>query len=229
MELSRLSRSSRLAGACLAAGLMFTGATTSPVWGASPAEEIRNRLDAQGVSPDKIDLLIAKYEGGIPWESMTPGAVPVLQEQNREAGYEITTKRFVDGSLSTTKVQVANSTLARGSISGCSSRIGTGYAEYTGCLIQRDLVLFVMNFKADYSLYSGSNNDTIRNAYNASYYACLGFCGTASVSVNRRSESGSLPAVARGQMTYGSVPYFTSTYWLELRLLNQSATVAEGQ
>jgi len=224
--LSKVSNHKKLSVA-LAAGILLTVVPVTPA-AAATHSEIVQRLESYGVAPATAEVLASEYDAGQLWNSLDGVSSPVSTTESVSQGYSVTEDVYADGSINITKVALPQSPLSRAYLAGCSSTSGSSFVNYTNCKVVRDSVVFLMAFTADFSYYPGPNNDKIIKAINPYYGSCFGFCGSPSVTINQQVENGSTPASARLQMTFGTVPWFTSVAWLDLRVGAQTVTLVEG-
>jgi flagellar basal body rod protein FlgC len=206
----------------------FVGLSFAAPASAATASDISSKLASYGLSSDVVQVLSTKFDLGEPWDSLDGTSLPVSENTVVTSDFTTTTATYADGSINITKIAAPQSKLSRAYLSGCKTTSGTGYVNYSNCLVIRDTVAFVMAFTADFSLYPGPNNDKIFSAYNPYYGACFGFCGTPTVVINQAVESATSPAKARLQMSYGTVPWSSSIVWLDLRVGSQTVNLVEG-
>lgn len=114
---------------------------------------LRSELTKQQVNPDVQDLLIAKYEAGEPWDSMSPGKEPVTVEHTEG----VTRETFADGSLIITTVDQPRITAPGevtpfASVSGCKGTSQISSVKYTGCKVEQNSIFLKMGFYFDYSV-----------------------------------------------------------------------------
>lgn len=96
-------------------------------------------------------------------EASRAGVEPVESEEITKNGVQQTIERFSDGSIRVTGIQKPTkakkgtaSTYA-GTISGCSTTSGAGWATYKGCLVSIRTDTLYLSFKATYEKYSGAS------------------------------------------------------------------------
>lgn len=175
------------------AGLLFAGALTAPVVlsaatataaGSSPQAqheadsarvntEIRQRLSTYGVQQETADVLVAKLDAGVPWESMS-GGKPIRTDDVVIAGEVSQLSTYGDGSIAVSTIGNGTPQAAQiGSnvrgVADCKRGVGSNYhQEYTGCYANVDLVIIQMGFSFDYTGYNGGPGK-ISRSYDPQY------------------------------------------------------------
>ncbi|MGK3708875.1 hypothetical protein [Arthrobacter sp. IK3] len=137
---------------------------------AAMAQDARTFLAEYGVDQPTIDALIASFEAGQTWDSLS-GAEPVSTEAISEAGADKTVARYADGSVAVTSIQkpaAVQGGVAPQGVSDCKyARIGAE-EHYDDCLVDFWAGLIYMGFRADY-IARDNTTDSITAAYSPDY------------------------------------------------------------
>ncbi|MFD6447799.1 hypothetical protein ACFWEJ_22040 [Promicromonospora sp. NPDC060204] len=141
------------------------------------------------------DALLASYESGGRWLSMTAGAEPVDVRTEDKDGMRSTVSTFADGSVGVSgtslpqdPVRLASVTapsalssplapssqLAPSSVTGCRTSGSTRVITYTNCLAKVDNGLVMMSFRFTWRLYVGSSASITSYSPNSRDHRCLG-------------------------------------------------------
>jgi hypothetical protein len=212
----------------LATILIIVCAVPAPANAAVTEQDISQKLTSYGVSQSTSQILIQKLQAGEIWESLDENAVPISTNSIRINGFDETIDTFSDGSIGVTKSEVPTSALSRASLSKCQTSSGTGYVNYSNCLVVRDAIVFLMAFTTDFSIHPGPYNDTISRVYNPYFGSCFIGCSELTLNLNQKIESATSPANARLQMTFEPMPLQATTVWVDLQVGCDKVILREG-
>ncbi|WP_278236924.1 hypothetical protein [Isoptericola sp. AK164] len=160
----------------------------------------RDIMDRYSVPTATQDELFEKLDRGVAWDANDPTAAPVSVETNDALGKSETVKRYEDGSIAVLSVQQPAAT------DGIMPRrwLGCGYTVHRStyntvddCFVDWTRGTTKMKFAVDAEIWH-SGRDKILRAHTGSYRYAQG-CASASLSVNRKTESTS-GAPARASM-----------------------------
>ena len=186
---SLLASAALVAGQCVVASAVpvsndpeLEGAIEAPRTVTAREEaQIRSFFNEYGVALDDQDTLIAAYENGGTWLSMTQGADPVSVRSESKDGMRSTISTFEDGS-----VTVASASLPQGpatqsakeaaprSVTGCSTSGNTRVVTHSNCLAKVDNGPVMMSFRFTWRLYVGSSASITKYFPNSREHRCIG-------------------------------------------------------
>lgn len=220
-----------IAGPLAVAALMIplslpaAAATTTPRddWAA-----VREFMTEYDVPADVQDTLIADFEAGERWDSLSSDSVPVATESARDDRAETVVNRYADGSVAVLETSLPESRgeaelrkrsgdIGTQAISQCSSRYVNAYqTDYVNCWVDGNMGVTRMHFRFDYSRFNGATR--MNRAYNPGYFYSVGEPGTPNVRVTRTNSTSTLPSVSRMDI-YVDLPYPAGGYnsWIEAR------------
>lgn len=207
------------------------GAYASPTL-AGPRAELEAALSELGVSPSSSESLVAKWEAGIAWESLTQGAEPVTSATTYAAGTATTREVFADGSVTVTVVDLPAEPAPGGvgprALTGCVYASGNSYqANYVGCKVHRNSGVVNAYFLSDYTKFNGSAR--INATYDRYVKIIGGSASDISHSVTRKNSTSTQPAAAR--LTWQVTTFnnlVSGTMWLEFRV-SHAGTPSQAQ
>lgn len=150
-----------VAGAAASAGASTppparTAARTASALDPATIASAREFFDRYGVAPATADRLLARYDRGATWLSMTGSSRPVAVRTQDDGDSTATISTFRDGSIAVERVEKADDPAKSRSISGCS-KSGTAYSN---CKAEMWFGLVAMSFRVSYNLQSGNNRVT---------------------------------------------------------------------
>lgn len=115
-----------------------------------------------------------------------------------------------------------------GSIKGCKVKAGSGYRSYRACTVLRQSATANISFTAAYTLVQ-KGNDYISGVSTPIHRCYVASCTDVKTKILRKKESRSGKAVARGSMNVTAPGGWASkSYWVELRVGGNKATVVNG-
>lgn len=145
-------------------GLVLVGAPASVAVAADPYNDVRTFWNSYGVPAAVQDSLVAELSATGTVDAAKQGAEPVSTVTRDLAGAQQTITTFADGSISVTSLERAKAqTTKRGQVStqatieGCRVASGSGYSNYSGCIVSADNGIFRIGFKVAYSIYNGAS------------------------------------------------------------------------
>jgi hypothetical protein len=148
----------------IATGLALTlGAASSAVADVpDPYEEARAFWTSHGVPAEVQDTLVDELSTTGAIDAIRHGVDPVSVETLDESDATVTVSTFPDGSISVTSVEKPvvvppGQITTQASIAGCTAQGGSGYVNYTGCVVSADAAIFKIAFKASYSVPNGAS------------------------------------------------------------------------
>jgi hypothetical protein len=123
--------------------------------------QVRSFFNEYGVAVEDQNSLLASYESGNAWLSMTADAEPVEVRTEEKDGMRSTVSTYADGSVAVSGTSVpkdvptsAPADAAPLSVTGCSaSGGGTRVVTYTNCLAKVDNGVVMMSFRFNWRLY----------------------------------------------------------------------------
>lgn len=125
-----------------------------------------------GVPAKTQRALIAKYQAGKLWDSMT-SAAPVKSKKTVSGTDQVVVNTFADGSITIITVSSApdpssgtGGVTPQASISSCSYSGGSYWYSYTGCKTEANWVIYGLSFRFSYS--GSYSTSSITNYYGAS-------------------------------------------------------------
>lgn len=153
--------------------------------------QLRSFFDEYDVADADQDALLAAYESGGRWLSMTAGAEPVDVRTEDKDGMRSTVSTFADGSVAVSgtslpqdpvrqdpvrlaSVTAPSSVFAPSSVTGCRTSGSTRVITYTNCLAKVDNGLVMMSFRFTWRLYVGSSASITSYSPNSRDHRCLG-------------------------------------------------------
>lgn len=145
--------------------------------------QLRSFFDDYDVAGTDQDALLASYESGDRWLSMTAGAEPVDVRTEDKDGMRSTVSTFADGSVGVSgtsipqdPVRLASVTApsSPSSVTGCRTSGSTRVITYTNCLAKVDNGLVMMSFRFTWRLYVGSSASITSYSPNSRDHRCLG-------------------------------------------------------
>lgn len=194
-----------LAGTCaLSLSTAASAAETAPVSTISAADQatISSRLRSHGATADQVSTILADLERGIEPQSMTDEATPVSVKTYEDDAYTITEYRYADGSYNEVAEEIprnvsvnSGATTQSTSITGCTSRTGSGYITRSNCQIKGEGATYEAQFTASFS--ETLSGGTIHSANTPTVKVIGGtLASTPSLKIVRKTSSGYDPARA---------------------------------
>lgn len=188
---------------------------------------VRDFLAGQLVDVATQDALIAKYESGVLWDSLT-GVEPVSVSDsvNPITGDQINVARFPDGSVTVRTAQVPQARAGVGTFAPSNSCPSSGTGSFVDCRIDMNNGIQRMYFYADYRIGTSAR---ISKAYGVAGYV---FAGTFSPGAEEiiRSVAQETPyaaAHAQASGTFSTVG-MTTTVTLHLYAYRGNAWTADS-
>lgn len=213
----------------LTAGVLSLGATSPAM--AEPTQSAEPDwspfvlwISSYGVNTATQTALVGKLSAGEILDSAR-GGVPISTSDQSTAAQSILVDTYADGSISVSTLErpsVAKLGIAPLAITGCSVSSGAGYASYSNCLVQQSNGTVTLQFRANYSRFTGGANISWYGTQAVS--ALYGTATYPSLTLVRASQSGSLPAVVTAHSRYTSWNGASSEdIYLSLRVNSGSA------
>jgi hypothetical protein len=211
-------------------GLAIAGLVASP--GVSyantnggQASDLYERMNELGVDTSYQDSLVALIlSGGVPL-SNNPEAEPSSSTSRVVSGWKEIRSVYADGSVQITKIQQPQLFQKRALITGCKVQSGTGYKNYSGCMIDNNTVTTYFGFRANYGFVVGGR-DAIFSVYDPFVYCYFGSCSEPNLAITKKYQDSNGPAVAKLSTVFtlfGGVA--SSTTSISLEVGNDSAKV----
>lgn len=214
----------------LASAIMVGGAATSASGSSASSEtssnltissELSSRLDALGIDGETQKSLVAKWNAGDAWDSMSGGEVVSSETREIDGSSTIRTV-FRDGSVSETSLETPRegSGTSIGVMSkplaGCQSVPNlNGWVRRANCTADANYGVYKLKFTTDYSVKSGGGR--IDRAFGASCDVVPPVSQKGcSLSINRKLNSGSVPATARLTAQFGGQWGGSITAWVQV-------------
>ncbi|WP_449407228.1 hypothetical protein [Microbacterium maritypicum] len=165
----------------------------------SPADEqtTRDFFEKFDVDVTTQDRLLAEFNAGESWDSMTSSATPVSVESRTIDGVSWTVSTFDDGSVRAEGIgsdAAAGGVSARG-VDSCNYSVGK-YGNFSNCHIYYWVGVVQLGFYANFSIVSGGN-DKITSVWGGTLFAG-GACSQSvpSPTIVKGTESSTGKAVA---------------------------------
>lgn len=163
-------------------------------------------LEASGVPDLKQESLADKIEAGEVLEADMKASKPIQESTVIKDGFTVVRKDYSDGSFVESVVEIGEPASAPGTvspyaISGCSSTGGTGYRQMSNCLVQVNSATYSANFRATW-VHAQNGVGTISSVWDSSVQVYYGTFSNKSLSIIRKTSSGSTPAQARLKWRY---------------------------
>lgn len=141
--------------------------------------QLRSFFNEYDVALEDQDSLLASYESGDPWLSMTAGAEPVEVRTQEHAGMRNTVSTYADGSVTVSGTSVPQGLKRSGgvtplSVTGCSTSGTTRVVTYSNCLAKVDNGLVMMSFRFTWRLYIGSSASITSYSPSSAQHRCIG-------------------------------------------------------
>lgn len=192
--------------------------TTESQLSAEVKAEIRDFWETYSVSPEVQDRLLQKIAEGEQTQATLGHVEPVSVREVKTKSSTETISTYPDGSISVSTVETGPQKakkLERGtitpmdSIDGCTARSGSGYAQYSNCLVRTQSDYITITFRANYERYQGGGSQiTYHGSPNVETRG-----GGASFPTNTRWVRSSNSAGVEAVVTYQS--YYTTSRFSE--------------
>jgi hypothetical protein len=175
---------------------------------------MRTTWDRYGVPTTTQDRLLDALSDGRIWDSLT-GAAPVGTSERVVAGSTVTVDTFADGSIRVTTVEQPVDPSSRASIGGCRTMSGSHYDSTIQCTVSTNVVVSTAGYAVTYhQVQGGASSINSVTGITATCYG--GTCGSKSVAINRKTQSGNSPAYSTGRWKWTAVNGVGSKdFWLE--------------
>lgn len=187
--------------------------------------QLRSFFNEYDVAAEDQDSLLASYESGDPWLSMTAGAEPVEVRNQEEAGMRSTVSTYEDGSVTVSGTSVTQDLTSGGpgplSVTGCSASGTTRVVTYSNCLAKVDNGLVMMAFRFTWRLYIGSSASITSYSPSSAQHRCIG-CVMSDHNVYRISST---------NVRYSAtiiLPPGAYTGWMGVRVSTSGASTYQG-
>lgn len=177
-----------------------------------------------GVGEEARSRLIAKWNNGEAWDSMT-GVPPESVVTEEVDGFLVTRSVFPDGSVSNLSLETPAPVPAPGTVgvfakplTGCKALPSSGgWIRRAECKADAVYGTYTLEFNVDYSVKSGGGR--IDNTYNELCDVIPPFgVSNCTLSTSRKQSSGSVPAAARLSATFTPPVGGTITAWVQLHV-----------
>lgn len=144
--------------------------------------QVRSFFNEYDVAVKDQDSLLASYESGNLWLSMTEGAKPVDVRTEKKDGVRSTVSTYADGSVAVSSTSIpkdvptsASASAAPLSVTGCSSSGGgTRVVTYSNCLAKVDNGVVMMSFRFTWRLYVESSASITSFDPSSRDHRCIG-------------------------------------------------------
>lgn len=221
-------------------GLLFADAAAAPsasassTLSASDEAQMRETWDTYDVSPDTQDYLLSELEAGRLWDSLNGVEAVSISTTMTPAG-ELTLSTYPDGSVVATTVEqpVPASTddsaiTPMASVTGCKTISSSSRHIKRQCTISTNVVLASATYLVTYQAVQGGNS-TITSHSNIVTECYGGSCSSKSMKINRKTQSGSNPAVVTGYWTWTAIGNAASKdFWLQTSVRSQTITASNN-
>lgn len=161
--------------------------------------ELRASMDELEISQPVQEVLILKIASGETLDSDSPTAKPVSVTRSSAGSFVTITSRYGDGSASRSEVEVpvaiSPGSVTPLSVTGCTSTIGSGYANRSNCFVEHRTVSVLANSRANYTLVQGGY-DQITKAWDWGLQVIGGTYSNVSLKISQAKESSGGPAYA---------------------------------
>lgn len=217
-------RKAILIGVAIAGLVSSPGVSNANTIGGQTAD-LYQRMNELGVDAAHQDSLVALIlSGGVPL-SNNPEAEPSSSISKVISGWQEIRSVYADGSVQITKIQQPQLAQSRALITGCKVQSGTGYKNYSGCMIDNNTVTTYFGFRANYGYVVGGR-DAIFSAYDPFVFCYFGSCSEPNLAISKKYEDSNGPAVAKLSTVFtlfGGAA--SSTTSISLQVGNDSAKV----
>ncbi|CAB4600023.1 MAG: hypothetical protein F2587_00365 [Actinobacteria bacterium] len=187
--------------------------------------DLYERMNELGVEDTYQDSLVNLIlSGGVPL-SNNPDAEPSSSTSKLVSGWKEVRSVYADGSVQITKIQQPQLVQNRALITGCKVQSGTGYKNYSGCMVDNNTVTTYFGFRANYGYVVGGR-DAIFSVYDPFVFCYFGSCSEPVLAITKKYEDSNGPAVAKLSTVFtlfGGVA--SSTTSISLQVGNDSAKV----
>lgn len=183
------------------------------------------RMNELGVSLEHQDDLVSLIvSGGVPL-SNNPDAEPISTTTQSVSGRSSVRSVYSDGSVAVSSIQMPQSVQTRALITGCKVQSGTGYKNFSGCMIDNNTVTTYFGFKSNYGYVLGGR-DAIFSVYDPFVFCYFGTCSDPALAITKKYEDSNGAATAKLSTVFtflGGVASATTS--ISLQVGNDSAKV----
>lgn len=193
----------------------------------SDKDTLNKWMKQYGVDDSTREALIAKYENGQLWDSITNSKSPTKIEKLDDNSVKRT---YADGSISISSISggsktttESNGSISINSVGGGTSTSGSGYINIKGATVSEYQGVVNAQFLADYTLVNGGM-DYITKVYNKKVVVIGGAASGVTLTMIQKQETLNDPAEA--ELAFDVTVYSgggSANGWLQLFVGNNSA------